>query len=1454
MATAGEVYSYQVVAQDADGDTLNYTLTGPSGMTIDPDTGLVSWPLPVEGTHHVEITVSDGRGGYYIQTIELPAQVAVSNDPPLPDSSPTGPAVAGRLYTYDMDATDPNGDVLTYSLETAPAGMTMDSTTGLLTWSPADADLGDHDVVIVVRDGRGGRLTQSFTLPVVADATNALPEITSTPPSPAVADYPYQYPVVASDADGDPLTFHLDSGPQGMTIDDQTGLIEWTPTFEDADAGKVSFAVSVTDGRSGSYIQSVDLPVIFDPMADDDPVFDSTPTGPAVENHPYEYQVLAHDPNGDPLTLTLDTFPPGMTFDPDTGLVSWTPATGDAGTYSVAITADDQRGGTLTQSFDLDVVAEASANDADPILDSTPTGPAVTNHPYFYQVKAHDPDGDPLTYTLTTGPAGMQIDQQTGLLTWTPTDAQVGTHPVSIDIDDGRGSILTHSFNLDAVAAAQNDPPNITSMHPAGPVGVGLEYRYQVVATDPNGDHLTYSLETAPAGMTIDDETGLLTWTPQAGQEGLHSVNIVVDDGRYGQAFEEFDLTVESTPTDTDPNITSTAPGPAVVGLTYTYQVTAIDADGDPLTFQLDSGPTNMTINSQTGLLTWTPQAADVGTQPAVSITVSDGRNGTDTQPYNLSVEAGAVNDPPKITSDPRRQIQLGRDYVYVVEVSDPNNDPIQLTLEAGPAGMTLDSDKRLLTWTPADGQLGTHSIQLRASDGRGESDLQSFDIDVVTQDDNDPPRITAIPPITATVGQEYRYDAVAVDPEGDAVFWSLAEAPVGMSIGTQSGTVRWTPTDAQVGTQHVVVRVQDTNGGMQLLPYDITVRAGNLPPSILSADVTTAYTDKLYFYSVRAVDPENQPLTFSLPTFPTGMTINSATGLIQWTPDSTQVGTHDVLIRVQDDQGGVKEHPYQVTVVNSTPNHAPVLDADPPRVASVGEHYEYVVKATDPDGDTLNYQLTEFPTGMTLTNGVVAWTPDSSQQGTEWVTLQVTDPGGLGFTYRYPIDVRPPNNPPKVTSDPIKTVTAGRLYRYDIAVDEPDGDPVTFKLSEGPEGMTVDQFGRVSWQTAAADVGDHFVDILVADDRGEIISHSYTLTVAPDVDKPQVNLLVSPNPVDLNGEVTFTAQTTDNVGVVNRTLTVDGQQVALDDQGRATLVMDTAGQITATLTATDAAGNSISQDVTITVHDPNDFAPTLAISTPGQDGTTITAPTDIIGDVTDGESNLEWYTLSYAPLDGSAGFQVINHVENADHSALANVSGGVLGTFDPTLLANGAYILRLEAQDTGGNASFPLDRIVNVEGNLKLGNFRVSFTDLQIPVAGLPITITRTYDTLEAHHDSDFGYGWKLDIGKVGIKTDQDTLGGLGFGNYRAFVDGTRVNVTLPDGTTEGFTFQGVPGHAISRARARLQAGFHSRSRQYDPPQLCPWPRSRSWAANMSRPVDTLIIPPILSSATSTP
>jgi hypothetical protein len=288
---------------------------------------------------------------------------------------------------------------------------------------------------------------------------------------------------------------------------------------------------------------------------------------------------------------------------------------------------------------------------------------------------------------------------------------------------------------------------------------------------------------------------------------------------------------------------------------------------------------------------------------------------------------------------------------------------------------------------------------------------------------------------------------------------------------------------------------------------------------------------------------------------------------------------------------------------------------------------------------------------------------------------------------------------------------------------------------------------------------------------------------------------------------VTLFVNATDNVAIASLQLTVGGVPVAIDGNGLASITLNQVGDVVATATAKDLAGNVGTGSFTINVIDPTDVnAPVVEL--PSLSGQVFTAPFDVIGTVSD--TNLKQYVLEVAAL-GSEQFQTV-------FTGTRSVTNGVLGKFDPTLLENGSYTLRLRAEDLGG-AIATTETQVEVPGELKLGNFQLSFTDLSIPVTGIPITVTRTYDSLKSNQQDELGYGWRLEFRDTDLRTSLNPK--LQYDEYGLRQQGlnkqTRVYVTLPGGKREGFTFAPKPNR-FSSFLAKVAAGLSLDPNLYTP------------------------------------
>ncbi|THJ10924.1 MAG: copper oxidase [Nitrospira sp. CG24C] len=267
-------------------------------------------------------------------------QVTVSAAPVI-SSAPILAATVGAAYSYDVNATDANGDTLTYSLDTAPVDMGINAVTGQITWTPTSGQMGANQVTVRVADPKSLFATQSFTITV--GQTSVAPAITSTPILTGKVGTAYRYDVDATDANGDTLTYRLVAPiPAGMTINQATGLISWTPTVN----GAFPITVRVTDVGGLFAQQSFTVTVATNAA----PVIDSRPSLTGKVGVPYNYTVHATDANGDAVTYRAGGGNPNnFSVHATTGVVTWTPT--QAGSIRIRVRASDTAGLTTEQAF-----------------------------------------------------------------------------------------------------------------------------------------------------------------------------------------------------------------------------------------------------------------------------------------------------------------------------------------------------------------------------------------------------------------------------------------------------------------------------------------------------------------------------------------------------------------------------------------------------------------------------------------------------------------------------------------------------------------------------------------------------------------------------------------------------------------------------------------------------------------------------------------------------------------------------------------------------------------------------------------------------------------------------------------------------------------------------------------------------------------------------------------------
>jgi len=194
------------------------------------------------------------------------------------------------------------------------------------------------------------------------------------------------------------------------------------------------------------------------------------------------------------------------------------------------------------------------AGDTPPVITSTPVTTGTEEVTWYYAATAKDADGDFLTWSLLQAPAGMTIQPDTGLVTWTPGPMSAGTVPVAIRVQDTGGATFTQAFGL--TIAAVLGAPQIVSV-PVAQGSAGATYLYAAVAVDSDSPVLTWTVAGPPA-MTVSP-AGVVTWPVPAGTAGNFPVTLSVSDGQ-STATQVFSVGVAAPGDTTAPTVAITAP------------------------------------------------------------------------------------------------------------------------------------------------------------------------------------------------------------------------------------------------------------------------------------------------------------------------------------------------------------------------------------------------------------------------------------------------------------------------------------------------------------------------------------------------------------------------------------------------------------------------------------------------------------------------------------------------------------------------------------------------------------------------------------------------------------------------------------------------------------------------------------------------------------------------------
>lgn len=822
-----------------------------------------------------------------------------------------------------------------------------------------------------------------------------------------------------------------------------------------------------------------------------------------VDDNPAElvYTVTSGPSNG---TLSAMTFTQAAV---NSGAVTYTHDGGETTADAFTFTLSD---GDETLEATEFTITVTPANDG-PTFTSEPVIHATEDAVYTYNIATADVDAGDTRAIRVAGaiPPFTTFEDHgdgTATLTGTPRNSDVGWHRATLIVRDAAGAEASQSFVI--LVANTNDAPEFVS-EPLLDAIEDDQYTYAIVTEDgdvedtrevsvPEGDPLPDWLRL----VNVDDEDGSarLIGTPLNEHVGDNDVVLEVTDNRGGSTTQEFTIVVQNT--NDRPSVDSEAVTTADENSPYTYNVAASDPDvGDSvtLTYTAHRPGEEDTLGEETwfefadngngaGVLSGTPIEGDEGPwQVAVRATDEDGAF----TEQRFIVEVNNTNTAPVFVSTPETTVSQLEEFVYDIEIADPDEEEIlgstlvvTADFQAGDDWLSLEliedegGNFMRVSGSAPEGSVGDHLIELLVTDHIGLTDDQVF---LLSVSENSAPFFTTEAEDEATEDSPYVYEIETSDLDGDDIEVSVSDAAplpgwLALDADETDGTAVLYSTrdpgddEVTIGEHLVALQVTDSNGAVGRQEFTLVVNNVNDVPAFTSEAVTSARENEFYQYDITTFDPDPNetlvitvesyayaepppaidiPIVIEPPRIDSWLSIEDrgdGTAVLSGTPRQGDELPWSVTLTVDD---GESSAPQSFTIEVQNTNDPPYFDDGVSQEAAAGVEYDALIIVDDPDvedvlGDNLTVALEQGPDFLNVelrgiaesAHYVLTGTPSEVDAGEHDVVLVVTDRFGLTDTLEVTLTV--------TVSEPVSiraTVWGWPLSGVEIVV-EGDDDP----------------------------------------------------------------------------------------------------------------------------------------------------------------------------------------------------------------------------------------------------------------------------------------------------------------------------------------------------------------------------------------------------------------------------
>ena len=799
-----------------------------------------------------------------------------------------------------------------------------------------------------------------------------------------------------------------------------------------------------------------------------------------------------------------------------------------------------------------------------------------------------------------------------------------------------------------------------------------------VIATDADGNSIVYSI--SGSDIIINSASGVISFAADPDYETVtfYTATVTATDG-LNSINQDITVNVNNL-NDNSPIYTSNALFSADENQTDIGTVTATDADGDALSYSITGSEL---LISSSGILTFA-SAPDYETVTSYSatVTVTDGLNSV---AQDITVNVNNLNDNSPIFSSPETfNVEENKSVIGTAVATDADTDSsitytidnavtqkMEVTVAANSSGsgnvyvisgvqkksLVLEVGKTYSFSHPSEHPLrfsttdnGTHGGGSEYTDG----------IDTSTEG------ITLITVSSETPLNLYYYCSIHSGMGADAVS-SSDNFPV-ISVASSTGDLTFSPTPDFETLASFSAKITASDGEIST-DQDIQVNIIDVEPEgpIFSSSSTfNVDENQTAIGTVSATDPQGSVVTYSISgTDADSFTLNTSSGLLAFNsaPDYETKTSYEVTITAV---GSITNSEQALTInINNLNDNTPIFTSGVTFSGDENQTAIGTITANDADGDSLSFSASGSDLSITSA-GVLTFVsaPDYESKNSYTTTVTVTD-GLNSVDQNITVNVNNLNdNSPVVTSSSTFTAAENQTAIATLTASDADGDSISFSLS-GSE-FSITSAGVLTFASAPDyETQTSYTATVTASDGTNSVTQDVTVNVSDLDDEAPVITSSDTFSADENQTAigTVTATDADNLDTSATTsFAVSGSELAIDSDGVLTFTSspdyETKTSYTATITASDGAGNSSTQDITVSVNNLNDNSPVFSSGTSFSADENQTAIGTVSSSDADGDDITYSISGSEIAIDSSSG--VITFVSDPDYEAKTSYTATV--------------------------------------------------------------------------------------------------------------------------------------------------------------------------------------------------